>query len=203
VKKSLLGAVLALVLSSPSFASPEPACRRFEMKAVPFEVTLDHSWSIGRIGERLGGFSSHGLGFLEVTIGATPLITMDEKGCALIQVHGGYRNALMRIASELPKGSCAYEHVLEHENEHARLYAEHLPKAVEKAQDVADRRAPAHWPRSHQEAGAEAALLLFTVLREVMPAQHAFDSDEEYAKNATACDRAIPRILKRHGYTGR
>lgn len=132
------------------------------------------------IGRAPGNFGTTlGLVTVDAAISVAP-----EKGCRGLVVQLKYLKPVLRVASELPRGSCGFEHVIHHEYTHVRIWRDIARQFRELSYpwpDGASTDAVLRWS-NHQ----------FDKMRE---AQRLFDSPEEYAGNTVACKGEIPRLL--------
>jgi len=156
--RALCVALLCALLSSLAHA-----CDAINVEVLPFTVASDYTRSADELGGRVG--------LVEVKL------TAKVSGCTAVV---GYANPVLRVASELRRNQCAFEHVLTHENEHVRIYEEALRTLASRIE-------------------ARSAEDLFKVASEevlaVLPAHEAHDSPEEYATNATACNGRIAKLV--------
>lgn len=97
----------------------------------------------------------------------------------------GWKDPVLYVASELKRDQCAFAHVLEHEQEHVRIYQQAAAVLDERIRVLAR-------DRPLFDASVDA-------VTEVRAAHAAHDSDEEYARNLTACNGQIARLVKRSG----
>ena len=115
----------------------------------------------------------------------TKLSVKPQTSCQGVVVQLDYINPVLRVASEIPPGSCAYARVMNHEQTHVRIH-----------RDIARQFRELHYP--WRSGGSNAAILAYAKqeLDRLMQAQVWFDSPEEYARNLTACGGEIPRLVK-------
>jgi len=115
----------------------------------------------------------------------TKLVVVPQESCAGVTVQLDYLRPALRVASEIPPGSCAYASVMNHEQTHVRIH-----------RDIARqfRALDFPWP----QGASSAAILAFAKqeLDRLMQAQRLFDSPEEYARNQTVCGGEIGRLVK-------
>jgi hypothetical protein len=129
------------------------------------------------------GATALGLVSVENAIAVAP-----EKTCRGLTVSLQFVHPVLRVARELPPGTCAHAHVLRHEYTHVHIYREMARQF----------RALAYpWPAT---ATADDVLRYAKQqLAKMQEAQRLFDSPEEYAGNLTACKGEIPRLLAAAG----
>lgn len=129
-----------------------------------------------------GGRSGTQLGHVVVE---TKLSVTPQTSCQGVVVRLDYVNPVLRIASEIPPGSCAYARVMSHEQTHVRIH-----------RDIARQFRELHYP--WRSAGKSAAVLAYAKqeLDRLMQAQVLFDSPEEYARNRSVCGGEIARLVK-------
>lgn len=107
---------------------------------------------------------------------------------AFVRVDGctatvGWKAPVLYVASELQRDQCAFNHVLEHEQEHVRIYQQ-------AAATLEDRVRASARVKPLFEASVDAVTA-------VRAAHAAHDSDEEYSRNATACNGQVARLIKK------
>ncbi len=113
------------------------------------------------------------------TVGAVMArATARVDGCRITM---GYAEPVLVLARELD--ACSRQHVEEHELEHVRIYREALAEAGDRV------------TRDALTAGPQAALLAF--YEDVRGRHAAHDSDDEYARNGTACGGRIAALSRR------
>ena len=113
------------------------------------------------------------------------------------------------VGREFPRGSCAFNEIVEHELRHVRAnqaqleaMAQELQQALQESfgnrifygsrqelRDAFSRNLTSGWM-----PWAESRF------RQVDAAHDAIDSPAEYARNRTMCDAEVPRLLKQAGY---
>lgn len=160
----LYRAIAAAVLALPCVAH---ACDRVDVAVLPFEPRYDHSVPFSTL-------SADGVPTFGVT---TVTTTARVQGC---QVVVGYADPVVHVAAELRRDSCAFEHVLGHEDEHVRIYRDALATLAARIQ------------ARRGEANLFAAVV--QELDAVKPQHRAHDSDAEYHTNETACSGRILRL---------
>jgi len=102
----------------------------------------------------------------------------------------GYINTSLYIASELSASSselakCAFDHVMEHEQEHLAIYRRHLATLKE--------RAELRLPQARTLGELHKALDFLTL--STRPDHAQLDSPEEYAKNSHVCHGKLKKIM--------
>lgn len=115
----------------------------------------------------------------------TRLAVAPQESCTGWVVRLEFVKPVLRVASEIPPGTCAYARVLNHEQTHVRIYREIARQFRELAYP---------WARG----AASPAILAHAKLEldRLMQAQVRFDSPEEYARNQTLCGGEIVRLVK-------
>lgn len=182
----------------------------------PGEVSYDNTAGMLELTERSGSMKhSRGtLGTTEFELTYTAHVSTKAledgqtgKACGRIVAWVELRLAPLRVsvARELPKGSCAYAHVAEHEMKHVAINEHHL-QAV--AAELTARAASqvAHRTFFGDEEALRAQMLQYVtdswipevrVAMDKVKAQHArLDSPEEYARNETVCGATIGAIAR-------
>ncbi|MEP6504745.1 MAG: hypothetical protein ABJD97_15505 [Betaproteobacteria bacterium] len=125
------------------------------------------------------GATALGLVTVENAISVKP-----ETACRGLRVQLQFLHPVLRVARELPPGTCAHAHVLRHEYTHVRIYREMARQFQALAYPWPDKATPdavLHFARQQ--------------LAKMQEAQRLFDSPEEYAGNATACKGEILQLL--------
>ena len=183
--KKLIAALLCLV-SHGAHAKEEsslPICEvpvRFLADSMP-DLSVDHSRSIAQL-DALEGVPYSGARVGHVMVEARISIR-PRKDCDGHEVQLAFVNPVLRVVRELREGSCGYEHVLEHERTHVRIYRD-------MAKQFAALTLPAHL--EPEQAPAFAAEQYDILYRQ----QTALDSPAEYAKNHTVCGGEITRRIR-------
>jgi hypothetical protein len=115
----------------------------------------------------------------------TQLAVVPQTSCQGVVVRLDYIKPVLRVASEIPPGSCAYARVMNHEQTHVRIH-----------RDIARQFRELDYPWSL--GGSSAAILAYAKqeLDRLMQAQVLFDSPEEYARNFSVCGGEIARLVK-------
>lgn len=112
-------------------------------------------------------------------------------------------NHAIDIGNEYKPGTCAFEETVKHERTHERI---HLQKAKEAQQHIARElgKQPLYFSGSNYQQDADSWMSrsvewttqVYTSY--ILPAQEAFDSPDEYARFAKACEHE----LRYQGYNG-
>ena len=134
---------------------------------------------------KIGAGVSHGGTQLGHVVVETKLAVTPQPFCQGVVVRLDYIKPVLRVASELAPGSCAYARVMNHEQTHVRIH-----------RDIARQFRELTYPWS--SGSSNAAILIYATqeLDRLMQAQARFDSPEEYAKNFSACGGEIRRLIK-------
>jgi hypothetical protein len=109
---------------------------------------------------------------------------MPEKTCRGMTVSLRFVHPVLRVIRDLPAGTCAHEHVLRHEYMHVRIYREIARQFRELVYPWPDTATP-----------DDVLYYAKQQLAKLHEAQRLFDSPEEYARNLTACQGEIPKLL--------
>jgi hypothetical protein len=115
----------------------------------------------------------------------TKLTVVAQASCQGLLVRLDYNKPVLRIASEIAPGGCAYARVMNHEQTHVRIHRE-----------IAQRFRELDYP---WRGGANNGAILSYAKQELdrlMQAQIQFDSPEEYAKNHRVCGGELARLVK-------
>jgi hypothetical protein len=115
----------------------------------------------------------------------TRLAVVPQTTCQGVLVRLDYIQPVLRVASEIPPGGCAYARVMNHEQTHVRIH-----------RDIARQFRELDYP---WVAGSSSAAVLVYAKQELdrlMQAQVRFDSPEEYARNHSVCGGDIARLVK-------
>lgn len=115
----------------------------------------------------------------------TKLSVLPQTICRGVVVQLDYIKPVLRVAREMPPGSCAYARVMAHEQTHVRIHRE-----------IARRFRELNYPWGSGEGSAAILAYAKQELDRLMQAQELFDSPEEYAKNFSVCDGEISRLVK-------
>lgn len=185
IMKSLFALMLANVCFQALAANLQPCDKGVRFMAAWFadpEVdTTKPAAELTKIGAR-AGHSGTQLGHVVVE---TTLAVKPQTTCQGLVVRLDYSKPVLRVASEIPPGSCAFARVMNHEQTHVRIH-----------RDIARQFRELDYPWS--SGGNSAAILTFAKqeLDRLMQAQVLFDSPEEYARNLSVCNGEIVRLVK-------
>lgn len=115
----------------------------------------------------------------------TKLAVMPQTSCHGVVVRQDYIKPVLRVASEIPPGSCAYAHVMRHEQTHVRIH-----------RDIARQFRELDYPWA--SGGSSAGILVYAKqeLDRLMQAHVLFDNPEEYARSFSACGGEIAQLVK-------
>ncbi len=192
-QQATMRTLLALMLACACFqtqASDLPPCAkavRFTAAwfAAPEVDNAKPAAELTKIGAGAGtvaGRSGTQIGHVVVE---TKLALTPQTSCQGVVVRLDYIKPVLRVASEIPLGSCAYARVMNHEQTHVRIH-----------RDIARQFRELDYPWS--PGGSSAAILAYAKqeLDRLMQAQVLFDSAEEYGKNHSVCGGEISRLVK-------
>jgi hypothetical protein len=126
-----------------------------------------------------GGSTALGLVTVDNEIAVVP-----EKRCRGLTVTLRFTHPVLRVIRDLPPGTCAHAHVLRHEYTHVHIYREMAQRFRELAYPFPDGATPELVLRYAKQQ-----------LAQLQEQQRLFDSPEEYARNLSACNGEIPRLL--------
>jgi len=183
--KSLLALMLASACIQAT-AAELPLCD----KAVRFvaawfaDPELDNAKSAAELTKIGAGAGRSGTQLGHVVV-ETKLSVVPQTSCQGVVVRLDYIKPVLRVASEIPPGSCAYARVMNHEQTHVRIHRE-----------IARQFRELDYPWS--SGGRSAAILAYAKLEldRLMQAQVLFDSPEEYARNDSVCGGEIARLVR-------
>jgi hypothetical protein len=183
--RTLLATVLPAVCLHAMAASPVPCDRAIRFTAGWFaEPEIDNTKSsseVTKIGASQQGSGTQ-IGHVMVE---TRLAIAPQPSCSGFIVRLEFVKPVLRVASEIPPGTCAYARVLNHEQTHVRIY-----------RDIARQFRELDYPWAGGAASASIMAYAKLELDRLMQAQVRFDSPEEYAKNETVCGGEILRLVK-------
>ena len=148
------------------------------------EPELDNAKSsseLTKIGASLKGMGTQ-VGHVVVE---TKLAVVPQESCNGYVVRLEFIKPVLRVASEMPPGTCSYARVLNHEQTHVRIY-----------RDIAQQFRELDYPWA--KGAGTASILAYAKLEldRLLQAQVQFDSPEEYAKNGSVCGGEILRLVK-------
>jgi hypothetical protein len=132
----------------------------------------------------LGAPAAEGATALGLVTVENAITVKPEQTCRGLRVELTFLHPVLRVARELPAGTCAYAHVLRHEYTHVRIYREIGRQFQALVYPWPDRATPDDLLQYAKQQ-----------LAKMREAQRLFDSPEEYAGNNTACKGEIPRLL--------
>jgi len=115
----------------------------------------------------------------------TKLAVAPQPMCRGLLVTLAYAKPMLRVAKELPPGSCAYARVMNHEQTHVRIH-----------RDIARQFRELNYPWGRGTNTESVLIYAKQELDRLMQAQVRFDSPEEYGRNSTACNGEIMRLVK-------
>jgi hypothetical protein len=118
----------------------------------------------------------------------TKLTVAAQTSCQGTVVRLQYIKPVLRVASEIPPGGCAYSHVMRHELTHVRIH-----------RDIARQFRELNYPWGASQPPDAVLLYAAQELDRLMRAQALFDSPEEYARNSEVCGGEITRLVKPAG----
>ena len=158
---------MVLTLLAP-IATTTKACENPVIEVLPFAVVHDYSKSYSEL--KAMGIANE-VGLVRTT---STVIVNDCKATV------GYKESTLYVASELKRDQCSFDHVLKHEEEHVRIYEQHLINMKARIES-----------RLPKQSLFEAAK---TEVLSVQTEHTKHDSPEEYALNKTACNGRITRL---------
>lgn len=224
---SLLALPLLFLLSACDFATPPAFSERcdstlpltsVDVEVAPEEVIEDNSRSIAELTKMPPlappnspwtvklGLTSAALSS-EVSVNFSFLTSPEGETCMrpAIRVKLSASPQRLYIARELTPGSCAYNHVLEHERRHAHA---NQAQVVAVSQWLKDELKAHFGDNIYRGDKDEMEVQMAEAIREqwIPMAQEALtavetthqtiDTPEEYARNHTVCDGVIPPIVR-------
>lgn len=183
--KSLLALLLASACLQAQPANLSPCDKAVRFTAAWFaDPEVDNAKSAAELA-KIGtddGRSGTQLGHVVVE---TKLAVMPQTSCQGVAVRLDYIKPVLRVASEIPPGSCAYAHVMRHEQTHVRIH-----------RDIARQFRELDYPWAASASSAAILLYAKQELDRLMQAQARFDNPEEYGRNFSACGGEITRLVK-------
>lgn len=183
--KSLLALMLASACLHSQAADLPPCDKAVRFAAAWFaDPEVDNAKPAAELTKLGAGASRSGTQLGHVVV-ETKLAVTPQASCRGVVVRLDYIKPVLRVASELAPGSCAYARVMNHEQTHVRIH-----------RDIAREFRELTYPWS--SGSSSAAILAYATqeLDRLMQAQVRFDSPEEYAKNFSACGGEIARLVK-------
>jgi hypothetical protein len=180
------------------------SCNTLKVSPLPFSPQEDTSQGFAKIQTMTSSVLSvspqggHGVGATRAALVARHSLTRDDRGCLHLELEVGYTPVVSYVARELQNNECAANHVLEHERHHVQIYRDALltlPQRVESKlrplfNQVLESADSENGIRQLKEFALDEAAT-------TQPLHQAFDSDEEYEKNTTACGGAVYSIYRR------
>lgn len=165
------------------------------------DPVVDHSKSAAELAKMAANGSKSAMQLGHVVV-ETQLKAVPQTSCRGVVVRLNYIKPVLRVASEIPQGSCAYARVMSHEQTHVRIH-----------RDIAQRFRELAYPWAVSVGGvgggsgvgvgtvksvSSTAVLAYAKVKldRLMRAQVLFDSPEEYAKNHSVCGGEIARLVK-------
>lgn len=127
-----------------------------------------------------------------------------------INVELSYAPITVYVGREFRPGTCAYNHILQHELRHVRSYLDHMAvveRTVRSALEQRFRSQPLYAPRGQsnallgREIDARWIPYIKSELGKVEARQAAIDSPAEYARLSRICKGEVQSILKAHRST--
>lgn len=183
--KTLLALMLACVCLQTQAANLPPCAKAVRFMAAWFaDPEVDNAKPSAELTKTGAGAGRSGTQLGHVVV-ETKLAVMPQTSCQGVVVRLDYIKPVLRVASEIPPGSCAYARVMNHEQTHVRIH-----------RDIARQFRELDYPWS--SGGSSAAILAYAKqeLDRLMQAQVLFDSPEEYARNHSVCGGEIARLVK-------
>lgn len=183
--KSLLALMLACACLQAQAANLQPCDKGVRFSAAWFaDPEVDNTKPAAEL-SKLGAGAGHSGTQLGHVVVETRLAVVPQTLCQGVVVRLDYIKPVLRVASEIPPGSCAYARVMNHEQTHVRLHRE-----------IARQFRELDYPWI--SGGSSAAILTYAKqeLDRLMQAQVLFDSPEEYARNLSVCGGEITRLVK-------
>ena len=183
--KTLLALMLACACCPTAAANLPPCDKAVRFSAAWFaDPEVDNAKPAAELSKIAAGAGRSGTQLGHVVV-ETKLAVMPQTSCQGVFVRLDYIKPVLRVASEIPPGTCAYARVMNHEQTHVRSH-----------RDIARQFRELAYPWG---SGASSAAILAYAKQELdrlMQAQVLFDSPEEYAKNHTVCGGEISRLVK-------
>lgn len=115
----------------------------------------------------------------------TQLKVQPQTACNGLSVRLDFVQPVLRIAREMPEGSCSYALVMAHEQTHVRIH-----------QEIARQFQALQYPWSDRLNSAAVLTFAKHQLARLLDAQRQFDSPQEYARSRTACSGEVAQLLK-------
>jgi hypothetical protein len=188
--KSLLALMLASACFQTQAANLPPCDKAVRFTAAWFVAPeVDNGKPAAEL-TKLGASAGRSGTQLGHVVVETKLTVMPQASCQGVVVRLDYITPVLRVASEILPGTCAYARVMNHEQTHVRIHRE-----------IARQFRELIYPWG--SGSSSAAILAYATqeLDRLMQAQVQFDSPEEYARNFSACGGEIARLVKPAGST--
>lgn len=121
-----------------------------------------------------------------------------------VEVKLFYSPVVIYIGREFPKGSCAYDEIMAHEQRHLKAYMDHLPKVESVVRAALAKRfeaKPLYAPRGSAKAALAREIdtgwlpYIKSEMSKVEAQQAAIDTPQEYARLGKVCNGEIQAIL--------
>jgi hypothetical protein len=173
------------------------------VQPMPFSPSEDYGMTIGDVHAETQQ-SSHSLTLKGTGIGAVKATTAftvhysEVNRCPRVKIEYGFSNVDLYVPREFKSNSCAFDHILQHERGHLEIYRRWLLSSQYRIKERLD--AQAQNLHNYDDWYAAAFDAVGGEIKSIQESQKEYDSEEEYAKNDSVCNRAIPRILKRSGF---
>lgn len=178
-------AILLCATGLPAMAGALPPCAqpvRFSAGWLS-DPQVDHSKSAAELDALATAALGKGTQLGHVMV-QTKLSVEPQTACNGLTVRLDFVQPVLRIAREMPAGSCSYALVMAHEQTHVRIH-----------QEVARQFRALHYPWSDRPASQAVLTFAKHQLARLMDAQRRFDSPQEYARGLTACSGEIGRLI--------
>jgi hypothetical protein len=185
----LLAAVLLLLGHALAVAADAPARLPACAQAVRFAADwfADPPQEFDKTSDflvRQGAAAGPGATALGLVTVDNAISVMPEKACRGLRVQLTFLRPVLRVIRDLPPGTCAHAHVLRHEHTHVLIYREMARQFRALAYPFPDAARPEDVLRYARQQ-----------LAHLQEQQREFDSPQEYARNLTACQGEIPKLL--------
>lgn len=214
-----LGAILCCMLSASALADPcvDLPHPRVELKREEARLSYNFTYRQATLQGMAYGVVRPGMRVLGVTRGVamarydlnlTLRRSLDgrwECGSPNLTISYGYTPLTVYVASEFPRGTCAYDQIYAHEMAHVSIYQRHAEGLESELRTELQRRFADQgiWRGSagqvqrllQQELDARWLPYIKRRLQAVEAEQATIDTPEEYARVAAACEGEIGRRL--------
>jgi hypothetical protein len=183
--KCLLALTLACACFQAQAANLQPCDKGVRFTAAWFaDPEVDNTKPAAELTKMGAGAGRSGTQLGHVVV-ETKLAVVPQTLCQGVVVRLDYIKPVLRVASEIPPGSCAYARVMNHEQTHVRIH-----------RDIARQFRELDYPWSSGGSSADILAYAKQELDRLMQAQVLFDSPEEYARNLSVCGGEIARLVK-------